>query len=87
MLYKYIVIILLLSALILGCAGRNPEESAKHLRSGIELQNKGKLDEAKRNGIKLINETARIGADNMLVAFLHPKSTNSVLIEFTEEQK
>ncbi len=45
-----------------------------------------KLDKVKENGIKLINETAVIGADEMLVAFLHPKSTNSVLMEFTEKQ-
>ena len=45
-----------------------------------------KLDEVSKSGIKLINETPRTGADNMLVAFLHPKSTNSVLIEFTEEK-
>jgi methylmalonyl-CoA/ethylmalonyl-CoA epimerase len=50
---------------------------------GIQI----KLDEVSKNGIKLINETPRTGADNMLVAFLHPKSTNGVLIEFTEEQK
>ena len=45
-----------------------------------------KLDEVSKSGIKLINETPRTGADNMLVAFLHPKSTNNVLIEFTEEK-
>ncbi len=46
-----------------------------------------KLDEIKEGGIRLINETPVIGADEMLVAFLHPKSTNSVLMEFTEKQK
>lgn len=42
------------------------------------------LDRVKNGGIGLINETPRTGADDMLVAFLHPKSTNGVLIEFTE---
>ena len=46
-----------------------------------------KLDKAKENGIRLINENAVEGADEMLVAFLHPKSTNNILIEFTEKQK
>lgn len=47
----------------------------------------GSLDKIKAEGIKLINETPRTGADDMLVAFLHPKSANGVLIEFTEEKK
>lgn len=42
------------------------------------------LDKLKSEGIQLINETPRTGADEMLVAFLHPKSTNGVLVEFTE---
>ena len=61
-------------------------EGIHHVSFEVEgIQNK--LDEVGRCGIKLINETPRTGADNMLVAFLHPKSTNSVLIEFTEEKK
>ena len=46
-----------------------------------------KLDMLKDNGIDLINETPVIGADEMLVAFLHPKSTNKVLMELTERNK
>ncbi len=46
MIYKYVIIILIFAALIIGCAQRNPEESAKHLKAGVELQNKGKLDDA-----------------------------------------
>ncbi len=38
-------------------------------------------------GIKVIDEVPSRGADDMLVAFLHPKSTNNVLIELTQEQK
>ncbi|MBS1517749.1 MAG: methylmalonyl-CoA epimerase [Bacteroidetes bacterium] len=47
----------------------------------------GSLIELKEEGIKLINETPRTGADDMLIAFLHPKSTNSILIEFTQKKK
>jgi len=43
------------------------------------------LDELKKNGISIINENPVKGADEMLVAFLHPKSTNNVLIELTEK--
>ena len=39
----------------------------------------------KKRGFNLINETPKKGADNKLVAFLHPKSTNGVLIELCQE--
>lgn len=32
-------------------------------------------------GFKLLNEEPKQGADNKLICFLHPKDTNSVLIE------
>jgi methylmalonyl-CoA/ethylmalonyl-CoA epimerase len=37
-------------------------------------------------GFKVLNETPKQGADNKLVAFLHPKSTNGVLIELCQEK-
>ena len=45
------------------------------------------LSELKEGGIRLINETPRIGADNMLIAFLHPKSTAGILMELAQHQK
>jgi methylmalonyl-CoA epimerase len=45
------------------------------------------LADAKTSGIELINETPRTGADDMLIAFLHPKSTGGVLIEYTQKKK
>lgn len=45
------------------------------------------LDEIKSGGIKLINETPTEGADEMLVAFLHPKSTGNVLIELMQSEE
>lgn len=38
-------------------------------------------------GFNLINEKPRDGADNKVVCFLHPKSTNGVLIELVMEKK
>ena len=38
-------------------------------------------------GFTLINETPKQGADNKMVAFLHPKTTNGVLIELVMEKK
>lgn len=37
-------------------------------------------------GFQLIDERPRPGADGYLVAFLHPKSTNGVLIEISQEK-
>ena len=38
-------------------------------------------------GFVLLNEVPKKGADNKLVAFLHPKHTNGVLIELCQEIK
>jgi len=39
----------------------------------------------KKEGFKVLNEKPKRGADNKLVAFLHPKSTNGVLIELCQD--
>lgn len=36
---------------------------------------------------KLIHKTPKSGADNKLIAFLHPKSSNGVLVELCQEKK
>ncbi|RQO30054.1 methylmalonyl-CoA epimerase [Taibaiella sp. KBW10] len=41
----------------------------------------------KNEGFQLLNEQPKKGADNKLVCFLHPKTTNSVLIELCQEIK
>jgi methylmalonyl-CoA/ethylmalonyl-CoA epimerase len=38
-------------------------------------------------GFEVLNEVPKIGADNKLVCFLHPKTTNGVLIELCQERK
>jgi methylmalonyl-CoA/ethylmalonyl-CoA epimerase len=38
-----------------------------------------------KEGFVLLNEIPKKGADNKLVAFLHPKGTNGVLIELCQE--
>ncbi len=43
------------------------------------------LKRLKKEGFLLINETPKKGADNKWVAFLHPKSTNRVLIELCQD--
>ena len=39
----------------------------------------------KKEGFIVLNEVPKKGADNKLVAFLHPKTTNGVLIELCQE--
>jgi len=43
------------------------------------------LKELSDIGIKLIDHTPRIGAEGMLIAFLHPKSTSGILIELCQK--
>lgn len=41
----------------------------------------------KNEGFTVLNEIPKKGADNKLVAFLHPKGTNGVLVELCQEIK
>ena len=45
------------------------------------------ISRLKNEGFVILNEVPKKGADNKLVAFLHPKSTNGVLIELCQEIK
>ena len=44
------------------------------------------MNELSQNGFHLLNEHPKSGADNKLVAFLHPKSSNGVLVELCQEK-
>ena len=48
---------------------------------------RAELERLKGEGFILLNEEPKPGADNKLVAFLHPKTTNSVLIEICQERR
>jgi len=45
-----------------------------------------RLREAEAAGIRLIDRTARQGAEGLSIAFLHPKSTFGVLTELCEDR-
>jgi len=47
----------------------------------------GEMKRLQLEGFVLLNEVPKKGADNKLVAFLHPKHTNGVLIELCQEIK
>ena len=44
----------------------------------------GALERCRRAGIRLIDETPRIGAEGKRIAFLHPSATAGVLVELSE---
>lgn len=44
------------------------------------------VERLKAEGFEILNETPKQGADNKLVVFLHPKSTNGVLVELCQNQ-
>ncbi|SMC86904.1 methylmalonyl-CoA epimerase [Chryseobacterium sp. YR221] len=61
-------------------------EGIHHLAFGVE----NILEEVKRlkkEGFQFISEEPKEGADNKLVVFLHPKSTNGVLVELCQEKQ
>ena len=54
----------------------------------FDVQNiESEMERLKNEGFILLNDKPKKGADNKLVCFLHPKTTNGVLIELCEEIK
>lgn len=43
------------------------------------------IQEAKDEGIRVVDEKPRLGAEGYKMAFLHPKSTKNVLVELCEK--
>ena len=58
-------------------------ESLYHLCFEVEDID-GALDELKAKGVKLIDETPRIGHGGARIAFINPESTGDILIELAE---
>ncbi|WP_300433718.1 methylmalonyl-CoA epimerase [Christiangramia sp.] len=46
---------------------------------------KAEIDRLKKEGFRLLNEQPKPGADNKIVAFMHPKDANGVLVELCQE--
>ena len=42
------------------------------------------MERLKKEGFILLNDKPKLGADNKLVCFLHPKDTNGVLVELCQ---
>lgn len=43
------------------------------------------MERLKGEGFEILHETPKKGADNKLIVFLHPRSTNGVLVELCQE--
>ena len=61
-------------------------ESLHHIAFDVEDIEK-EMERLKNEGIRLLNELPKKGADNKLICFLHPKDTNGVLIELCQQIK
>ena len=59
-------------------------EGIHHL--AFEVKNiRQSIERYQNDGFQLINTEAKKGADNKMIAFLHPKSTQGVLVELCSE--
>ena len=61
-------------------------EGIHHIAFAVKNIEK-EIKRLKSEGFKMIHETPKKGADNKLIAFLHPKATNGVLIELCQDIK
>lgn len=60
-------------------------EGIHHIAFGVEDLTT-EIERLKSEGFIFISEEPKEGADNKLVVFLHPKSTNGVLVELCQEK-
>ena len=58
-------------------------QGIQHIAFKVENIEKA-LEECREKGLRLIDEKPRYGAGGAKIAFLHPKSTNGVLIELCQ---
>lgn len=60
-------------------------EGIHHIAFDVEDIRK-EVERLKKQGFEILNEEPKAGADNKLVVFLHPKSTNGVLVELCQDK-
>lgn len=61
-------------------------EGIHHIAFGVDNL-EAEIQRLKAEGFEFINETPKEGADNKWVVFLHPKTTNGVLVELCMDRK
>lgn len=59
-------------------------EGIHHIAFDVE-DIRSEIERLRGQGFTVLNETPKKGADGKLVAFLHPKTTNGVLIELCQD--
>ena len=62
------------------------KEGIHHIAFEVE-DIKAEMKRLKKEGFILLYDEPKKGADNKLICFLHPKSTNGVLIELCQERE
>lgn len=61
-------------------------EGVHHIAFAVD-DIKAEMQRLQNEGFRLLNEEPKSGADNKLVAFLHPKNTHGVLVELCQEKR
>ena len=61
-------------------------EGMHHIAFAVE-DIEQEMKRLKNEGIRLLNESPKEGADNKIICFLHPQDTNGVLIELCQQIK
>ena len=61
-------------------------EGLHHIAFGVENLEE-RITALKKEGFEFISEVPKMGADNKMIVFLHPKCTNGVLVELCQEIK
>ncbi|MBI2258701.1 MAG: methylmalonyl-CoA epimerase [Flavobacteriia bacterium] len=61
-------------------------EGIHHIAFNVDNVN-NQINRLIKSGIESIHQQAKEGADNKLIAFLHPKSTGSVLMELCQDKE
>lgn len=60
-------------------------EGIHHVAFDVDDIN-AEIERLKAEGFELINQVPKEGADNKMIAFLHPKSTGGLLVELCQEK-
>lgn len=63
---------------------KNRGEGIHHLSFEVDDIH-AELARLKSEGFQLIDETPRLGADGYWIAFIHPRTTNGVLVEISQK--
>jgi methylmalonyl-CoA/ethylmalonyl-CoA epimerase len=80
---------LLASTTAEGVIGRYLEKKGEGIHHiAFEVEDiRAEMARLKEEGFMLLNEEPKLGADNKLVCFVHPKSSGGVLVELCQERK